>query len=120
MIGAESGLHRPAGTLAQDGGSIVLTPETAGWRYTGMRLATLAPGASIAFDSASDEVAVVPLEGGFDVAVDGTAFSLHGRADVWAGPSDFIFAPPGSRVEIRGRAIRLAPEPWRPIRILVL
>jgi 5-deoxy-glucuronate isomerase len=103
VIGAESGLHRPAGLLAQDGWSIVLTPESAGWRYTGMRLASLAPGASIAFDTASDEVAVLPLEGGFDVAVDGTTFALEGRADVWAGPSDFVYAPPGSTVEIRSR-----------------
>ena len=101
MIGAESGLHRPAGSLAQDGWTIVLTPETAGWRYTGMRLAALAPGASIAFHTGPDEVAVVPLEGGFDVAVDGTAFALEGRADVWAGPSDFVYAPPGVRLRRR-------------------
>jgi 5-deoxy-glucuronate isomerase len=103
VIGAESGLRRPAGSLAQEGWSIVLTPETAGWRYTGMRLAELAPGASIAFETGRDEVAVVPLEGGFDVAVDDTSFALEGRADVWAGPSDFVFAPPGSTITIRSR-----------------
>jgi 5-deoxy-glucuronate isomerase len=93
-------LHRPAGSLAEGAWSVVLTPEAAGWRYCGLRAAALAPGAMIAFESAGDEVAVLPLEGAFDVTVDGTRYDLEGRPDVWAGPTDFLYAPPGSSVEV--------------------
>ena len=102
MIGADAPLHRPAGSLAADGWSIVLTPEAAGWRFTGMRLATLEAGGSIGFETGQDEVAVLPLEGEFEVDVDGERFSLEGRADVWAGPTDFVYVPIGSAISIRG------------------
>jgi 5-deoxy-glucuronate isomerase len=103
VIGAETGLHRPAGSLVADGWAIVLTPETAGWRYAGLRLAALEPGATVRFATGPDEVAVLPLEGGFDVDVDGERFVLEGRADVWAGPTDFLYAPIGASIEIRSR-----------------
>jgi 5-deoxy-glucuronate isomerase len=95
-----TGLHRPTGSLAADGWSVVLTPEVAGWRYTGLRAATLLPGGTIAFDTGADEVAVLPLEGGFEVVVDGERYRLEGRASVWAGPTDFVYAPPGSTVGV--------------------
>jgi 5-deoxy-glucuronate isomerase len=93
-------LYRPAGSLAEGAWSVVLTPETAGWRYCGLRAAALAPGAMIAFESARDEIALLPLEGAFEVTVDGTRYELEGRPDVWAGPTDFLYAPPGSSVEV--------------------
>jgi 5-deoxy-glucuronate isomerase len=98
-----AGLHRPAGSLAGDGWSVVLTPEAAGWRFSGLRAAILTPGGSRAFDTGPDEVVVLPLSGGFAVAVDGSTFSLAGRPDVWSGPSDFLYAPPGSAVEVASR-----------------
>jgi 5-deoxy-glucuronate isomerase len=99
-----TGLHRPAGSLALDGWSVVLTPEDAGWGFSGLRAGTLAPGGSLAFDSAADEIVVLPLEGGFDVVVDGELYRLVGRPSVWAGPSDFVYAPPGSNVEVASSA----------------
>ena len=67
MTEGATSLYRPAGSLAEGGWSVVLTPETAGWRFSGMRAATLAAGASLAFDTADDEVIVLPLAGSFDV-----------------------------------------------------
>jgi 5-deoxy-glucuronate isomerase len=93
-------LYRPAGSLAGDGWSVVLTPEMAGWRFSGLRAATLGSGDTLAFATVDDEVAVVPLAGSFDVAVDGEEISLAGRQDVWAGPTDFVYAPPGSTIEV--------------------
>jgi 5-deoxy-glucuronate isomerase len=93
-------LYRPAGSLARDGWEVVLTPEAAGWRFSGLRAATLAPGATMAFATEGDEVAIVPLAGAFDVVVDGDPFRLSGRASVWAGPSDFLYAPPGCAVTV--------------------
>jgi 5-deoxy-glucuronate isomerase len=93
-------LYRPAGSLASDGWEVVLTPETAGWRFSGLRAATLAAGGTITFETAADEVAIVPLAGSFDVDVDGDPYRLAGRASVWAGPSDFLYAPPGCSVRV--------------------
>jgi 5-deoxy-glucuronate isomerase len=101
---AATDLHRPAGSLASDGWSVVLRPEEAGWRYSGLRAATIAPGGSLAFETGPDEVIVLSLEGGFRVRVDGDRFELEGRPDVWAGPSDFVYAPPGSALEVGSEA----------------
>ena len=99
-----TGLYRPAGSLAVDGWSVVLTPEDAGWGFSGLRAGTLAPGGRLAFDSGADEIVVLPLEGGFDVVVDGELYRLVGRPSVWAGPTDFVYAPPGSGVEVSSSA----------------
>jgi 5-deoxy-glucuronate isomerase len=96
----ETELRRPAGSLAGEGWAVVLGPEEAGWRYSGLRAGALSPGASLAFETGRDEVAILSLGGQFDVRVDGEAFRLDGRSDVWAGPSDFVYAPPGCSVEI--------------------
>ena len=93
-------LYRPSGSLAADGWSVVLTPESAGWRFSGLRAATLAPGGEIAFATGPDEIAVVPLQGAYEVTVDGERFSLTGRPSVWSGPSDFVYAPPGCQVVV--------------------
>jgi 5-deoxy-glucuronate isomerase len=95
-----TGLYRPFGSLAAEGWSVILTPESAGWAFCGLRVGALDPGGSLAFSTGSDEVAVVPLEGAFDVSVDGERLALAGRPSVWAGPSDFVYAPPGSAIEV--------------------
>jgi 5-deoxy-glucuronate isomerase len=93
-------LYRPAGSLARDGWEVVLTPEAAGWAFSGLRAASLRDGTSISFESGADEVAILPLSGSFDVVVDGTPYRLAGRASVWTGPSDFLYAPPGAAVTV--------------------
>jgi 5-deoxy-glucuronate isomerase len=93
-------LYRPAGTLAEGGWSVVLTPESAGWRFSGLRMASLESGASLSFDTGIDEVAVLSLAGGYELEADGTSYRLEGRASVWAGPSDFLYAPPGTAVTV--------------------
>jgi 5-deoxy-glucuronate isomerase len=97
-------LYRPAGSLAADGWSIVLTPGSAGWAFAGLRAGALEPGGSLGFASGDDEVVVLPLEGALDVTVDGDRYRLAGRSSVWAGPSDFIYVPPGSAVQVGSAA----------------
>ena len=97
-------LYRPVGSLAADGWSVVLTPESAGWRFSGLRVGALEPGGSLAFDTGADEVAVLPLEGAFDVVADGERYGLAGRTSVWAGPSDFLYAPPGTAIHVESAA----------------
>jgi len=100
VTAAASSLYRPSGSLADGGWSVVLTPESAGWQFSGMRAATLAAGAGLAFETAGDEVVVLPLAGAFDVTADGQTYHLEGRESVWAGPSDFVYVPPGCGVEV--------------------
>ena len=69
-----SALYRPAGSLADGAWSVVLTPEAAGWRFCGLRAAMLAPGARSLSRRAGDEVVVLPLEGAFEVTVDGARY----------------------------------------------
>ena len=100
MTDVATGLYRPARSLAEGDWSVVLTPEAAGWQFSGLRAATLSAGGRLTFESDSDEVIVLPLEGGFDVVADGASYHLDGRPSVWAGPSDFVYAPPGSALEV--------------------
>ncbi|MFL5685612.1 MAG: 5-deoxy-glucuronate isomerase [Chloroflexota bacterium] len=104
MTAAASSLYRPAGSLAEADWSVVLTPESAGWRFSGMRAATLPAGGRVAFETAGDEVIVLPLTGSFEVSVDGRMYELEGRKSVWAGPSDFLYVPPGCSVDVTSAA----------------
>ena len=100
MTDVASGLHHLAGSLAEGEWSTVLTPERAGWRFCGLRAATLAAGGRVSFETGFDEVIVLPLEGSFDVEVDGAAYRLAGRRSVWNGSTDFVYAPPRSELAV--------------------
>ena len=89
-------LYRAAGTTAADGWSLVVTPERAGWGFTGLRIADLPAGGRIAFATGDDEAIVLPLEGGVRVTCDGEALELAGRPGVFSGPTDFAYLPLGS------------------------
>ncbi|WP_138443118.1 5-deoxy-glucuronate isomerase [Sinomonas susongensis] len=85
-----------------------------GWEHTGIKVAELAPGASVSLEAAGEERIVVPLDGAFKAAVDGEEHTLRGRDSVFAGPSDVLYTGVGRAVEISsaqgGRvAVALAP-----------
>jgi 5-deoxy-glucuronate isomerase len=85
-----------------------------GWAHTGIKVAELAPGASVSLEAAGEERIVVPLEGAFEVTVDGAVHSLRGRASVFSGPSDVLYTGIGKALEISSRdggrvALALAP-----------
>ena len=94
-------LHRPAGSTAEGGWSLVVTPESAGWGYSGLRVADLAAGASIELATGEDEGVVLPLAGSFAVACDGETLELSGRRDPFAGATDFAYVPRDAAVTIR-------------------
>ncbi len=81
-----------------------VTPESAGWDYSGLRIVTLGPGEAGEFDTRGDEVIVLPLSGGADLTAGGEAYTLSGRADVFAGPSDALYLPPQTTVAINSAA----------------
>ena len=103
-------LHWPAGSLAGGelaGGELArgelavrLTPEGAGWSYTGLRVVRLAPGGSFDFVTADEELAVLPLAGAVDVHVDGRALRLTGRDSVFAQVTDWAYVPVQAEVRL--------------------
>jgi len=116
----------PAGSTADDGFSLVVTPESAGWGHSSLRLLELGAGESRTFETGEDEVLVLPLAGACRVEVDGEAFDLDGRADVFADVTDFAYAPrqatvtvtsagSGARFAVPGaRAARRLPARYGP------
>lgn len=93
---AVSELFLPAGDAAADGYDVQVTPESVGWGYSSLRVLTLPPGGRRIIESGDDEVFVVPLAGSAEVECDGRVFTLEGRANVFAGPSDFVYVPIGA------------------------
>jgi 5-deoxy-glucuronate isomerase len=65
--------------------------EVDGWAHTGLKVATLEPGAAVELPAAGEERLVVPLSGSFTAVVDGRDFQLAGRASVFSGPSDVLY-----------------------------
>jgi len=94
------GLHRPAATLAADGWTCAVTPEDAGWAYSGLRVLELAPGGSRTFVTGPDEMLVLPLRGACIVDCEGATAALAGRPDVWSGPTDFAYLPTGATATV--------------------
>src|SRR2546429_8361530 len=94
---------------------LVITPEQAGWGFSGLRVLEPAPGGSHAFETDRDELIVLPLAGACSVNVDGEPFALEGRDDVFSAVSDFVYAPRDAHVEIASQdGGRLPPPPPPP------
>ncbi|TVT50676.1 5-deoxy-glucuronate isomerase [Amycolatopsis rhizosphaerae] len=88
-----SRLHRPLGTLSDGADPVRLTPETAGWDYSGLRVLRLAPGEARVLHTGEFEMFVLPLAGSVTVEVDGLAFELAGRSSVFTRVTDFAYVP---------------------------
>jgi len=86
-----------------DGGDLVeLTPEDAGWSWTGLRVLHLEPGVSRTVSTGSAEVFVLPLAGSMrvDVTPDAVRFDLAGRASVFTQVSDFAYVGRDSTITL--------------------
>jgi 5-deoxy-glucuronate isomerase len=92
--------HLRAGETATAEYALELTPERAGWGFSGLRVLELGAGGAHALDTGEDEVVVLPLEGAAAVTVDGERFELEGRNGVFAAVTDFVYAPRDARVEV--------------------
>ena len=86
----------PAGSAARGDYDVEVTPASASWGYSSLRVLTLPAGGTHTLATDDAEVVVVPLAGGVDVQVDGVRLVLQGRPDVFAGPSDSAYLPVGS------------------------
>src|SRR3954465_6383191 len=75
-----------------------ITPESAGWTYCGLRVVE----DSATLETGSDELIVLPLEGGAQVTVDGERYTLEGREDVFSGITAFLYVPRDAHLNIEG------------------
>ncbi|GAA0322151.1 5-deoxy-glucuronate isomerase [Actinoallomurus spadix] len=91
----------PAGTTGTPPYALEITPETAGWTYSALRVLEL-DGAHT-FATGSYETLVLPLSGSCRVACDGETFELEGRRDVFSRVTDFAYVPRDAVVTVTGR-----------------
>ncbi|BBC29453.1 putative Myo-inositol catabolism IolB protein [Streptomyces graminofaciens] len=96
--------HLPRGTSADGPYDLLITPESAGWGYSGLRILTLAPGEAHALSTGDSEFLVLPLTGSCTVTTDGKSFELVGRTGVFASTTDFVYLPRESEALISSAA----------------
>lgn len=76
-----------------------VTPQSAGWAYSGLRVVTLDAGEELTLETGDSETLVLPLTGScvatIGVPADEIAvtFELQGRPDVFSRVTDFAYAP---------------------------
>jgi 5-deoxy-glucuronate isomerase len=78
-----------------------VTPESASWGYSSLRIIALEPAGSHRFETGSDEVIVLPLNGSVSVEVDDAHCELDGRPSVFDGPTDIVYVGTGKTVSVR-------------------
>jgi 5-deoxy-glucuronate isomerase len=93
-------LYMPRGTAADAPFSLVVTPERAGWTYSGLKVLTLGPGQAHTWFTGDDEILVLPLTGQATVTCEDHTFELQGRRDVFSRVSDFCYAPRDAAVTV--------------------
>lgn len=91
---------RAAGTARQGEWAVHIDAESAEWAFSGIRTLALQPGGTTTFETDDCEFMLVPLEGSFRVVVDGEPVELAGRGGVFDGPTDVVYVPRDSRVEL--------------------
>src|SRR5664280_2933855 len=89
-----------AGETAHGQYAVDITPERAGWRFSGIKIVVLDPGSSHELSTGEDEALVLPLSGSCSVEVEGTAYDLAGRLDVFTAITDYIYLPRETTVTI--------------------
>jgi 5-deoxy-glucuronate isomerase len=92
------------GTAADGDFALAVTPESAGWGHSSLRVLELPAGGGVTFDTGTDEMVVLPLAGGCAVHCDGERFELTGRAGVFSRVTDFAYVPRDARVHVSSRS----------------
>jgi 5-deoxy-glucuronate isomerase len=83
---------------------VEVTPESAGWGYSSLKIISLEPAASQRFETGPDEVIVLPLNGSVTVDIDGIHCELDGRGSVFDGPTDLVYVGSGKTATLRSEA----------------
>ncbi|MFJ8113673.1 5-deoxy-glucuronate isomerase [Streptomyces sp. NPDC096132] len=92
--------HLTKGASADGPYDVLVTPESAGWGYSGLRILTLGPGEAHSLSTHDCEFLVLPLTGSCTVTTEGRTFELEGRTGVFASVTDFAHLPSESEALI--------------------
>ena len=92
--------YREAGSSRDGRWAVDIDASSAGWEFSGIRVLLLGADEGEVFDTGDCEYILVPFEGSFEVVVDGVASTLFGRHSVFEGPTDVLYVPRDSRVEV--------------------
>jgi 5-deoxy-glucuronate isomerase len=99
-VTSTSRYHLPRGSAAHGPYDLLVTPETAGWGHSGLRILTLGPGEAHTLSTGESEFLVLPLTGSCTVTTDGGTFALEGRTGVFASATDFAYLPRASEATL--------------------
>jgi 5-deoxy-glucuronate isomerase len=92
--------YRPAGSTAEGPYDTVVTPESAGWGYSGLKVLALEPSGTATFQTGDAEALVLPLSGSCTVICDGDVFEVQGRRNVFSRVTDFVYVPRDAEVTV--------------------
>lgn len=99
----------PKGELASAEAEVSITPELAGWSYSGMQVYALSENQPAKFSLDNEEAVLVPLSAvNVKVVIDDQEFILDGRIGVFHSVSDWIYIPVGSKVSISAESGEVA------------
>jgi 5-deoxy-glucuronate isomerase len=93
-----------SGSAGSDAYEVEVTPESAGWGYSSLKIISLEPTGSHRFETGSNEVIVLPLKGSVSVEVGDARCELDGRPSVFDGPTDIVYVGNGMTVTVRSAA----------------
>lgn len=79
---------------------LCITPESADWGFSSLRILTLPAGRPATIETDDHEMIVLPLSGSASVTVDGERIELAGRVGVFDAVSDFAYLPSDSTATI--------------------
>jgi 5-deoxy-glucuronate isomerase len=80
--------------------SLVVTPKSAGWEHSSLRVLELPAGGTARFPTGEEETVVLPLSGACTVECDGETFALAGRRSVFTRVPDFAYVPRDAEVVV--------------------
>ncbi|WP_205327988.1 5-deoxy-glucuronate isomerase [Glycomyces sp. YM15] len=92
--------YLPSRSTADGPYDTVVTPESAGWGYSGLKVLKLSPSGTATFTTGDAETLVLPLSGGCTVTCDGETFELQGRRNVFSRVTDFAYVPRDAQVTV--------------------
>ncbi|MCD0446646.1 5-deoxy-glucuronate isomerase [Glycomyces sp. A-F 0318] len=91
---------QPAESTAYGEFAAIVTPDSAGWARSGLRVLELGPGEDCTFATDDAETLVLPLSGSCTVACDAEFFELQGRRSVFSRVTDFAYVPRDATVTV--------------------
>jgi 5-deoxy-glucuronate isomerase len=83
---------------------VEVTPESADWGYSSLKIISIPPGGDHRLDTFSDEVIVLPLSGSVTVGIDDLHCELEGRSSVFTGPTDLVYVGGDRAVNLQSAA----------------